>query len=179
MLIHKAILIIVVVLLGLTGTQSALAQIDIFMEVPDIVGESESKGYERWIDVVDFHYPVKQEQRATTARGRSRSLPVVGPVMVGKLGDAASVYLNLATLLGKNFTQVVVEITNGSILKFRYVFTNAVFTSYTHEANEGNSKTQETVGINFESIRVQYFETDDNGELIDEHEIEYDIVKGV
>lgn len=176
---HKWMLTIVALLFGFTGTQSVLAQTDIFMEVPDIAGESRSKGYERWIDVVNFHYPVVQEKVSASGRGRSRSAPVVGPVIVGKLGDAASVYLNLATLQGRTFDVIVVEITDGSILKFRYEFSNAVLVSYTHDANEGDPDTEESVGISFEKIRVIYFETDDNGSLIAEHEIEYDVAGGV
>jgi len=176
---HKVILTIVAVMFGFAGTQSALAQTDIFMEVPDIPGESTGKGHERWIDVVNFHYAAMQEQVSNSGRGRSRSSAVVEPVIVGKMGDAASVYLNLATLQGKSFDEIVVEITDGSILKFRYVFTNAVFVSYTHDAEEDNEGTEESVGISFETIRVIYYETDDNGGVISEHEIEYDVAAGV
>jgi hypothetical protein len=89
MLNHKTILLIVTALLGFSGIQSALAQTDMFMEVPDIPGESDSKGYVGWFDVVNFHYHAEQEARATSGRGRSRSASVVDPVIVGKLGDAA------------------------------------------------------------------------------------------
>lgn len=179
MLNHKSILIFIAVLFGLAGTQSVLAQTDIYMEVPDIAGESNHKDHRDWIDLDSFFYPVEQVQRNSTGRSRTRSRAVVGPVLIGKQGDAASVYLNLATLQGKSFDQIVIEITDGSTLKFRYEFSNVVFTSYSHEANAGGTGSDETVGMQFESIRVLYIETNDDGSESDEHEIEYDIAAGV
>ena len=178
MLINKTIMTLVAVLLGLAGTPSLLAQTDIFMEVPDIAGESHDKEHQGWIDLDSFYYPVERDQRETTGRGRARGRAVVGPVVIGKQGDVASVYLNLATLQGKSFDEIVIEITDGSKLKFRYVFSNVVFTSYTHEAKEGDVGTDESVGMQFENIQVLYIETNEDGSAGDEHEIEYDIVAG-
>ncbi len=178
MLSHKAILTIIAVLLGLAVTQSALAETDIFMEVPNMAGESKDNDHEGWIDLSSFYYSVEQAQKNSTGRGRSRGRAVVGPVIIGKYGDAASVYLNLATLQGRNFDRVVVEITDESTLAFRYEFRNVVFVSYAHEASEGGVGSDETVGMRFESIRVLYIEPNDDHSEGDEHEIEYDIAPG-
>lgn len=88
-------------------------------------------------------------------------------------------YLNLATFQGRNFDDVVVEIYDGEVLKFRYTFTNVVFTKYAQDMSDGAERIDETVEFVFEGVSALYIETGDDQNSGDEHEITYDIAAGV
>ncbi|GEM_PF-872585 len=182
MKVSTRLVVSAVLIAGLFIAPSAFAQLKAFIKIPDIPGESKRANREDWIDLASFSYPVIREESAQVGRGRARSRATVGPVMVGKWGDSASVYINLATLQGKVFDEVVVEILQdtgeASLLKFRYTFENVTFTSYTSEMSDGGL-VEESFGMVFEALRVLYVETNDDHSAGDEHEIEYDIAAGV
>ncbi|KAA9130173.1 type VI secretion system tube protein Hcp [Marinihelvus fidelis] len=168
---------------GLALAPGAFADVSAYIYIPDIPGESNVSQKEGWIDLASFHYPVIREESAQVGRGRARGRAEVGPVMMGKWADSASVYINLATLQGKVFDEVIVEIYQDSgetrHLQFRYTFRNVTFTSYTSEMATGGERVHETFGMTFEELRVLYIELDDDHSAGDEHEIEYDIAAGV
>ena len=162
------------------ATPVALADVLAVMQVPDIEGESQRANYEGWIDLTSFHYPVQRDAAAN--QRRARSAPIVGPVEVGKYGDAASVYLNLATLQGRFFNDVIVDIltdTGDSLLvQFRYEFDGVQFVAYDSSMTTGEQRVDETLGFIFETVRVIYTRQNDDQSGGDQEEIEYDVSLG-
>jgi type VI secretion system secreted protein Hcp len=164
-----------IALTGLGLATPAVAQITAYLEIPDIPGESAHQGHESWIDLASFYYPVVRQSSAPSGSARSRSVPVVGPVELGKWADAASVYLNLATLQGRTFSRIVVEIFKDGELQLRYRFENVKFVSYTQQAQHGDERVTESLALTFERIHVLYVEPANDQSAGDEHELEYDV----
>lgn len=145
------------------------AEVSLFMQIPGIPGEAEFVDREEWIELKSFHYSV---QRPTL---RLRERPDTGPVIFEKFGDSASVYLNLATLMGTTFDGVVVDVitrVDVNFLALQYEFDGVRFVSYdTSVSIDPNAKGTESVGFFFDSVRVTYTRQNDDQSAGDQETI--------
>ena len=158
------------------------------LRIPDISGESTRAEHEGEIEVHRVSWSVTRSPTATSGSGRRSARPVVKPFTFDKWYDASSPYIALAAMQGKSFKEVVFSLHrdsgDGHLDYLRITLTNATISSYEmldeyNEMDEPIRRIPERVGVAFERIRIVYVETRDDHSGGDEHEIEYDVARGV
>ncbi len=162
--------------MGLTG----------YLKIPDIDGESKRVGHEDEIEVHGVHWKVAQSARSSRGSGRSRARARVDSLTCYKTTDAASVYLALACLQGKSFSEMVLSVRKDSgeaHLDYLIITMENVGISDFEMVNDGSDADAEViieqVGLSFESVKMKYTELADDHSIGVEHEIEFDIAAGV
>lgn len=154
-----------------------------YLHIPDIPGESKTADHEGEIDIHDIHWQFAREAAAITGRGRSRARSEVSPLVVSKLTDAASPYLILANLQGKAIPEITLSLRKDSgdaHLDYLVItLTNCMITGVELGTLHSDGTITEEVAITSEQIKVLYTVQADDHSAGDEHEIEFDIVRGV
>jgi type VI secretion system secreted protein Hcp len=158
------------------------------LRIPGIAGESTRDGHEGEIEVHRVGWSVTRSPAAASGSGRRAARPEVGPVIFDKWYDASSPYIALAAMQGRSFKELVFslhrESGDGHLDYLRITLINAAVSSYQmldryNEIDEPIRRIPERVGVEFERIRVVYVETREDHSAGDEHEIEYDVARGV
>ena len=156
-----------------------------YMKIPDIDGESQRAEHEDEIDIHDIRWGVEQSAVAQIGSGRTRSRAQVSAVTVAKFYDASSPYLALAAMQGKSFKEIVISVRKDSgdahLDYLTITLKNVIVSSYQISGASApvDDLLQEDVGLSFENINVKYTVQAEDHSSGDEHEIEYDIAKGV
>jgi type VI secretion system secreted protein Hcp len=173
---------LLIALSGVLFSTAACAQLTAYLIIDGIPGESNREGYAGAIDLSGYEWGATNESSAQVGRGRARARAQVDTFFVEKFGDSASVYLKLATLQGRSFERVRIDVlTSGDKpqLKIRYDFENVLIAAFETDMQSGEPLVKETVGLVFENVRILYIETNEDGSAGDEHEITYDLAAGV
>ena len=157
------------------------------LKIDDIQGESKRADHEDEIDFYGLHWEIKQKSSAKAGRRRGRRSRVSG-VTMWKAMDAASPYLALAAMQGKSIPEAVAMVRKDSgdahLDYLKITMTNCMISAVellnqddaTDDAND--QIIHEMITITCEKINVIYTVQADDHSAGDEHEIEYDIVKG-
>ena len=156
-----------------------------YAKIPDIGGESQRADHEDEIDVHNIMWNVEQSAVAQVGRGRSQSRAQIGAMFMHKYYDAASPYLALASMQAKSFDEIVITVRKDSgeahLDYLEITLKNVIISKYEMlGVGEGEGQmVEELIGMAFEEIKVKYTVQADDHSAGDEHEIEYDVAKGV
>lgn len=157
-----------------------------YLKIEDIKGESKRADHEEEIDCFGVEWQVSQASSASVGSGRTRSRATVGDFKLHKWMDAASPYLSLACIQGKNFKEMVFMARKDSgdahLDYLQVTLENCIISSYAMSQVSaeaaGDDMVREMVAISFEKITMKYVVQADDHSAGDEHEVEYDIVAG-
>lgn len=157
-----------------------------YLKIDDIKGESKRADHEDEIDCFGVGWQVAQASSATVGSGRTRSRATISDFRCHKWTDAASPYLALACMQGKNFPEIVFMARKDSgdahLDYLQVTMENCIVSSFqmaqatAEEASD--DMIHEEVAISFEKITYKYVVQADDHSAGDEHEIEYDTVAG-
>lgn len=156
-----------------------------YLKIPDIDGESQRAEHEDEIDIHDVEWAIEQAAVAQIGRGRSQSRARVDALKFRKFYDASSPYLALACMQARSFDEVVLTVRKDSgeahLDYLTITMTNVVLSSYHVLGNNSDlhDMIEEQGGFSFEQVNVKYIVQADDHSAGDEHEIEFDIAKGV
>lgn len=159
-----------------------------YLKIDDIQGESKRADHEDEIDFHGLYWKIKQKGSSSAGRRRSRGRADVSGVTIWKAMDAASPYLALAAMQGKSIPEAVAMVRKDSgdahLDYLKITMTNCMISAVellnhddaTDDAND--QVIHEKITITCQKINVIYTVQADDHSAGDEHEIEYDIVKG-
>lgn len=156
-----------------------------YLKIPDIDGESQRAEHEDEIDIHDVSWAVEQASVAQVGRGRSQSRARVDALKFRKYYDASSPYLALACMQAKSFDEIVLTVRKDSgeahLDYLTITMSNVIISSYNVVGNKDDrhDMIEEEGGLSFEQINIKYVVQADDHSAGDEHEIEYDVAKGV
>jgi len=156
-----------------------------YLKIDDIPGESRRVEHEDEIDIHDLKWSVEHSASPRVGRGRARSRAKVGALMLNKFVDVSSVYLALACMQGKSFSEATLSVRKDSgeaHLDYLTITMENVTISRYEVLGSGESEgelIEELLGLAFESVTCKYVVPADDHSAGDEHEITYDVAAGV
>ena len=172
------LVVALLIVLGATGLQAA--QVDYFLKIEGIEGESTTVGHEREIQIESFSWGVS-------------NVPIVGGGGTGKavLQDLtmvtrmskASPKLMLACCTGQGIPSVsfVAERANvegEALTYFTVTLENAMITSYQTGGSLGDVVPTDQISLNFTKITFEYIPLDENGRPGTPVTATYDVAAG-
>lgn len=157
-----------------------------YLKIEDIKGESKRADHEDEIDCFGVEWQVSQASSASVGSGRTRSRATVGDFKCHKWMDAASPYLALACMQGKNFPEMVFMARKDSgeahLDYLQVTMKNCIISGYSMSQVTAETATDDMVhellAISFEKITAKYVVQAEDHSAGDEHEVEYDVVAG-
>lgn len=161
-------------------------QLEGYLDLPDIQGESRRADHEGEIEVHRLAWQVRQHAM-TVGSGRRRHRAEVGPITMSKWYDASSPYLALAAMRGAVFDEAVLTVRRDTgdqpVDYLRITMTGVTITSYDvlddHDIDEIVVESiPERIGLSFDAIEIRYLELTGDGRKPREHEVEFDIARG-
>jgi type VI secretion system secreted protein Hcp len=156
---------------GSVGTVSSEAQttaspdINIFLNITGILGESQEVNHRDWIDIAAFNW---SEAAAAIAAGRASGVATIKDFIFTTQTSRASPKLFLAGATGQIFPKATLECWTGSgeqtgaeFLKFQ--FDNVIITSYNIAGSTTDYRPLDQFSITFSKINMTYWMIDENG----------------
>ena len=165
------------------GALAAQDVVDMFMEIPDIPGESTTSGYEGKIDIESINWGLNKEID-TSGDGRATGRAVFKDLTVRKYYDASSPLLALACARGDAIARLTLTSrrqAGGETQPYLVIeLKNVLVTSYQTSASRGDSAQEpvETVAMNFEEIKITYKQRNGAGDLTENIEFNWNVVTG-
>lgn len=146
---------------------------NIFLQHPDIKGETSDKNHIGCIDVEDFEWGVGRKiTSATSTQGdRESTNAVISDLIFTKWMDKSSPYLFIETLCGRGKTlKIYMTKTgsgSGSDVFLEYTLENALFSKMEVEAlKASNVRPAEEYHISFTNMSVKYVQYDEDGNML-------------
>jgi type VI secretion system secreted protein Hcp len=156
---------------GSVGTASSEAQttanpdINIFLNITGILGESQEVNHMDWIDIAAFNW---SEAATVVASGRAAGLATIKDFVFTTQTSRASPKLLLAVATGQIFTKATLECWTGGgeqtgveFLKFQ--FDNVIITSYNIAGSATDYRPLDQFSITFSRINMTYWMIDESG----------------
>ncbi len=139
-----------------------------YLKFDGVDGEATDEGHKDWIELLSFSQSIQNRGAGVGAgASRQRSAPVIEDIVVTKELDKSSPKLAEACLSGKVFPKVEIHLTKssgeGSVTYFKYELKNVYITSY-QLGGSGDDRPMEQLSLNFEEIKVNYTELDEDGQ---------------
>lgn len=148
------------------------------LDLDGVGGESKVDGYTDKIDILS--YSLGFHQSATGHRGGGSAGGVSGAtdLSVVKYLDKSSSQLSVRCLTGSHFPKVtfyVLKSVGDDSKEPYYVITmeNVIVSSYSLGGTPSEDQPTETISLNFEKIKTEYFYQDADGTLSDGGSMEY------
>lgn len=142
------------------------AEINTFIEIDSIDGESEQKGFEKQIEVLDFHWGVTQP-RSASASAQTAERAHFGDLTFYKFMGKASPGLAHACATGKRLKKAKLEVRlprskdNVRLLHSEYELFDPIITSVrTGSRGFGESLFIEEVSLSYTKITWRHFKKD-------------------
>ena len=145
---------------------SGAVELDLFVKVDGIPGESQDKFHKDWIEAVDYGDGILV---TTTSGGRSASKPSFDPIKIGKAIDMASPKLRLVAASGTHIKQVVLEFVKNDESRgvlWKIELSDVVIAEVSAGANASSSgelDLREVVAFSFRKIQWTYYVYDSSG----------------
>lgn len=144
-----------------------MAQVDMFLKLDGINGESEDSTHPNEIQLYSFTFGVNNQGAGGFGKGSGASKSDVHDIVVTKLTDMATAPLMKACATGKTIGDAVITIRKaGGDAPVEYLKADLkeVFVSQFHlGATDTGGIAQETVGLNFSKVEFHYTPQDNTG----------------
>jgi len=172
--------ICVLICLSVIISSPASAEVDIFLNLDGIEGESSDKDHEGEIDVLGWGWQMSQSGTTHTGGGGGSGTTQIGDISIIKYADKASPLLYLAVMSGQHITEAVLTIrrTGGEnpTPYLTITMTNVLVTSARPGGSSADERLVEQVTLNFAQVRIEYYPQNPDGSVGAPVEIEWDVV---
>ncbi|MAW95310.1 MULTISPECIES: type VI secretion system tube protein Hcp [unclassified Leeuwenhoekiella] len=159
------------------------AQNQMYLEIPDIPGESQRMNFEDQIVVDAFAFSVKNP-KTKVGSGRVSSRVVFSGIQIHKKTDIATNPMLEGLKQRQRFNEVKLTLVSesggqGSQAYLVYTLKNVVISAYEIEGTTEDLRPAERWLLEFESINSVYTRTDIDGSAGDSNEFEYSVKSGM
>ena len=156
---------------------------DCYLKIDGIDGESTAAGYEKWIQLVEYHSGIRQHGggsasgTATHSGGRADFDPFVVTKLIDKSSPKLALYCASSDTI-KTVTMAICKSSQGKKKFMEYKLTNAAImqTSASGLSKGSEEKPTETVSFRFDKIEWAYVQFDENGKGQGEVKAGWDVV---
>lgn len=138
-----------------------------YLKIEGISGETQSAGYENWIELQDFDVSADQSASttATSSGGATSGRAYLKDMMVRKLVDNATPKLHEACCSGKHFAKVSIHVFRAGETKVKYLdiqLEEVILSSFNLVGNgvRSNAFPSELIGLNYGRIKLVYSKQD-------------------
>ena len=175
-----ALSISILILLSALFSAPAEAQIDIFLKIGDIKGESVVDGHVDEIDVLGWGWQMSQPGTThTDTGGGGTERAEIGDISIIKNSDAASPALYLAIMTGEHIPEAILTLEragqDGRIPYLIITMTNVIVTSARLGGSTGDTTPVEQITLNFAQVRIEYYPQSRDGSAASPIEVTWDI----
>lgn len=150
----------------------------IYMKIDGVEGNVTQKGYEGWIEVLEYGWMAVRSiaNRTGSMKNRSASSASVGELEVRKLLDEASPKLVMEALQGQQGKTVNLHVVDGPSDRkvVEYTLSNTLISSYDC-AGKGD-RPRESLALNFSKIEIKVTPYNEDNQAGSPQTIAYDLV---
>ena len=132
---------------------------DMALKLGGIEGESQKDGHTNEIDVLSFSYGASQSGTAHVGTGSTAGQANVHDLTVTKYVDKSSPLLFLTCVTGSHVPEAILSVrkAGGKPLDYlKVTLSQVLVTSVSTGASGGDDRVQETVTLNFSTIKQEY-----------------------
>lgn len=132
---------------------------DMTLKLTGIEGESQREGHVNEIDVLSFTFGATQSGTAHVGMGSTAGQANVQDLSITKYVDKATPLLFLNCMSGKHVDEATLSVrkAGGTPLDyFKVTLTQVIVTSVQTGASGSDDRVQETVSLNFSTIKTEY-----------------------
>jgi type VI secretion system secreted protein Hcp len=150
--------------------QQASGAYDVFLKIGDIKGESVDEKHKDWIDASSFQFGIGVGVSRPSGGGAEVSKPTLSEIVVTKSLDRSSPALFIGCALGTRHSEVKLELKVPSLSApfYRITLSNVIVSGVSNSGAAGSdSKPSESISLNFEKIKIEYFVQDPKGGIIE------------
>lgn len=142
------------------------AQVDYFLKLADIPGESLDSTHKDWIDIMSWSWGLSNPSASSATGGAGAGKVRFHDLVITKLVDKASPQLLLACASGKHIktAKVVARKAGGEHDYLIYTFQNLLCSSDKISGSGTNFPTEE-ITLNFSQVHVEYHQQNADGKL--------------
>jgi len=175
-----ALSISILILLSALFSAPAEAQIDIFLKLEGIEGESVNEEHMREIDVLGWGWQLSQSGTTHTGSGGGAGVSEIGDISIIKNSDAASPALYLTVMKGELIPEAILTLEragqDGRIPYLTITMTDVMVTSARPGGSAGDTIPVEQITLNFARVKIQYYRQNPDGSAGAPTEVIWDIV---
>jgi type VI secretion system secreted protein Hcp len=145
-----------------------VAQVDYFLKLDGIEGESPDSKHKGEIEILSFHWGVQQLGTSASGGGAGAGRADFHDVTFTKRMDKSSPKLKLYCATGKHVptAEFVARKAGGEQYEYLKIkFTDVLVSSYTMSGNQNDIVPQDTFSLNFSKIEQEYKEQAADGTL--------------
>ena len=144
-----------------------MAQVDMFLKLDGINGESQDSHHPNEIQLYSFTFGVNNQGAGAFGKGSGASKSDVHDIVVTKLTDLSTAPLMKSCTCGKTIGDAIITIRKAggdAPVEYLKVELKEVFVSQFHVgATDNGGIAQETVGLNFAKVEFHYTPQDATG----------------
>jgi type VI secretion system secreted protein Hcp len=160
---------------------ASAAQVDYFLKVEGVEGESTHEGHRNEIDVLSWNWGVSNSGSFGSGGGGGAGKATFSDISITKTLDKSSPILFKMCATGQHIEEVKLKgskiLTNKKISEDYYTITlsDVVVSSYQQSGSSGDQIPTESISFNFAKIKVEYKPQNPDGTLGDPVIAEYDL----
>jgi len=142
----------------------ANAATNMFLKMENVAGESSDKDHVDWINLTSFSFGASN---SPAAGNPSSTTSVASLFTFTKALDKSSPALFLGCAQGTIYPTVTLELVNSttSVTFYRMTLNNVLISSINTTGHLADDKPAETVSLNFQKIKIEYFYPDATGAI--------------
>lgn len=149
----------------------AMAAFDMFLKLDSVIGESTSKGFEKWISIQAYSSGFSNSGTTHTGGGGGAGKTNCQDFGLSKQFDRSSIDLFKGVTTGKHFQKAEIDFVRtgggekaGSGVFLKYELQDILVTSLSDSGASGGDNTpDESFSLNFGKITVTYYVQDSKG----------------
>jgi len=160
--------ILIIAILGFTiiagtSTQAFAAQVDYFLKIDGIDGESKDDKHKNEIDIQSWSFGASQSGSMAMGGGGAGKVSFQ-EFSITKSMDKSSPKLFEALATGKHLKEVKLVLRGSSSVEYLTItLTDVMISSYSTGSSSGDDRPTESVSLNFAQIKMNYVEQDTSG----------------
>jgi type VI secretion system secreted protein Hcp len=141
--------------------------VEIFLKIPGVDGESQTKGKEKQIEIFSYSWGAHNTSGVAHGSGSGAGKVDISSLQLQKSLDASSGKLFLSCCQGKHFDEATLicrEAGGSTPVEYLTIKMKQVFVENINwGASQGGGKPSESVSLTFASIAFDYFPQDEKG----------------
>lgn len=151
-------MIVSLVMLAFSAVPAAAAEsqdFDVYLKIEGIEGESQVKGYEKWIEIQSFSFDVENTAApSSSGAGSGAGKAVPSTIMINKNFDAASIPLFLSITSGRWYEKAQIVFVNSN--REAKQPTIIIDLEKVNVSSYSMYETNETIELGYSSIAIKY-----------------------